>query len=182
MESNIRELIAQCKKGQPKAQQQFYAQCYKLVYNTCLRLLNHTAEAEDAMQETFIKVFEKLDQQNTEESNFFAWLKRIAINTCLDKLRQKRMSLFPLDEKMAGLMSNPIVREEDLTLKVQQVKSAIMSLSDGYRVMLSLILLEGFDYEEVSEVLKITPSAARTQYSRGRQKLLAALSGKIINE
>ena len=175
MEFNIRELVAQCKKGQPKAQQQLYAQCYKPVYNTCLRLLNHTAEAEDAMQETFIKAFEKIEQQNDEESNFFVWLKRIAVNTALDKLRQKRMWLCPLDESLTCEAQSAAVREEDLTLKVQQVKNAIMSLSDGYRIVLSLRLLEGFDYEEISEILKITPVAVRSQYSRGRQKLLTEL-------
>jgi RNA polymerase sigma-70 factor (ECF subfamily) len=175
MEFNIRELVAQCKKGQPKAQQQLYAQCYKPVYNTCLRLLNHTAEAEDAMQETFIKAFEKIEQQNVEESNFFVWLKRIAVNTALDKLRQKHMWLCPLDENFPCEAPSAAVREEDLTLKVQQVKNAIMSLSDGYRIVLSLRLLEGFDYEEIAEILKITPVAVRSQYSRGRQKLLTEL-------
>lgn len=175
MEFNIQDLVAQCKRGQPKAQQQLYAQCYKPVYNTCLRLLNHTAEAEDAMQETFIKVFEKIGQHSGEESNFFAWLKRIAVNTALDKLKQKRFLSFPLDENMAAEVPNTSVREEELTLKVQQVKNALMRLPYGYRVVLSLKLLEGFDYEEISEILKITIFAARTQYSRGRQKLLKML-------
>ena len=177
MEFNIQDLIAQCKKRQPKAQQQLYAQCYKPVYNTCLRLLNHTAEAEDAMQETFIKVFEKIEQYGGgEKLSFYAWLKRIAVNISLDKLRQKRLLLFPLDENLAAEIPSTTEREEDLTLKVQQVKNAIMRLSDGYRITLSLVLLEGFDYEEVSEILKVTPVAVRTQYSRGRQKLIEQLT------
>ncbi|MDR2937600.1 MAG: RNA polymerase sigma factor [Prevotellaceae bacterium] len=175
MEVNIQNLIAQCRKGQPRAQQQLYAQCYKPVYNTCLRLLGHTAEAEDALQETFIKAFEKMALYS-EDSNFYAWLTRIAVNTALDRLKQKRMQLFPLDENMAAEPSTTAVREEELRLKVQQVKNAIMRLSTGYRVVLSLKLLEGFDYEEISEILKITPVAVRTQYSRGRQKLLEMLN------
>lgn len=146
------------------------------MYNTSLRILNDTAEAEDIMQESFLDAFRQLESYGAEGS-FGNWLKRIVINNSLDALRKKKETL-SMDEGHFDLPEPPEERnEEEIMMQVQEVRDAIAQLPEEYRVVLSLFLLEGYDHEEISEILNITNQLSRTRYSRARQKLL-----QIIHE
>jgi len=151
------------------------------MYNTALRILNDTAEAEDVMQESFLEAFRKIDSFR-EVSSFGAWLKRIVINRSLDTLRKTR-NYKSIDEAVEDI---PDSYEEEnyleiLSYKVDLIRKAIHLLPDNYRLVLSLYLLEGYDHEEISQVLDITNNVSRTRFSRGKQKLIEMLQADRNN-
>ncbi len=170
------DIVDGCKTGDQKAQFQIYKLYYKAMYNTSLRIVNDTMEAEDIMQESFLSAFEKIDTYSGTVS-FGAWLKRIVINRSLDAL-SKRKAIFEDIEAHTGIRddgSEETSRQEDLDLKVEEVKEAINKLPDGYRIILSLYLLEGYDHDEIAEILGISSSTSRSQLSRAKQKLVSEL-------
>jgi RNA polymerase sigma-70 factor (ECF subfamily) len=169
-------LIDGCKSGDQKAQFQIYKLYYKAMYNTSLRIVGDTMEAEDIMQESFLSAFEKINTYSGTVS-FGAWLKRIVINRSLDAVNRQK-AIFEDIEKHHELKSVPEDNNgdfEDLDLKVDAVKSAINRLPDGYRIILSLYLLEGYDHDEIGEILSISSSTSRSQLSRAKQKLVSEL-------
>jgi len=170
------DLLDGCKTGDQKAQFQIYKLYYKAMYNTSLRIVNNSMEAEDIMQESFLSAFEKIETYSGTVS-FGAWLKRIVINRSLDALGKKK-AVFEDIESHFGIMDNSpeeSVRNEEIDAKVEEVKEAIERLPDGYRVILSLYLLEGYDHDEIAEILKISSSTSRSQLSRAKQKLIGEL-------
>lgn len=170
------ELIDGCKAGDQKAQFQVYKLYYKAMYNTSLRIVGDTMEAEDVMQESFLAAFEKINTYSGTVS-FGAWLKRIVINRSLDTINRKK-AIFEDIEKHYDLKSVPEEDNGDLEeveLKIEMVKAAINKLPDGYRIILSLYLLEGYDHDEISEILSISSSTSRSQLSRAKQKLINEL-------
>jgi RNA polymerase sigma factor (sigma-70 family) len=173
------DLIDGCKTGDQRAQFQVYKLYYKAMYNTSLRIVGDTMEAEDIMQESFLSAFEKIDTYSGTVS-FGAWLKKIVINRSLDTLN-KRKAVFEDIESHVGIRddsSDDADRYEEMDLKVEEVKEAIDRLPDGYRIILSLYLLEGYDHDEIAEILSINSSTSRSQLSRAKQKLIGELTGK----
>jgi RNA polymerase sigma factor (sigma-70 family) len=173
------DLLDGCKSGDQKAQFQIYKLYYKAMYNTSLRIVNDTMEAEDVMQEAFLSAFEKIDTYSGTVS-FGAWLKKIVINRSLDALG-KRKAIFEDIGSHTDIRDNSpddSVRNEDVDVRIGEVKDAIEKLPDGYRVILSLYLLEGYDHDEIAEILKISSSTSRSQLSRAKQKLISELRKK----
>ncbi|MCE1198865.1 MAG: sigma-70 family RNA polymerase sigma factor [Marinilabiliales bacterium] len=160
-------LIDRCKLQDKEAQFRLYQLYYRSMFNTSLRIVNDRNDAEDIMQESFLTAFQKIDGYLGEVS-FGIWLKRIVINRSLDYLRKRRVIF---EEVRADL---PLQEEEDpneVEYQAEEIRKAIPLLSDNYRTILSLILLEGYDHEEVSEILDISHAASRTQYCRAKQSL-----------
>ena len=169
------ELVERCKLGDTAGYETLYRQYAKAMYNTSLRIVNNTADAEDVLQEAFLDAFRSLNDFHYH-STFGAWLKRIVINKSINVLRKRKMYLVELDQTNAhAIMEDEKLDEQDLQFKVEQVKKAIQKLADGYRTVLTLYLLEGYDQEEISEILGITHNTVRTQYIRAKQKLLLIL-------
>ncbi len=163
-------LIDKCRKGDQKAQFEIYRLYYKAMFNTCLRIVNDRAEAEDLMQEAFLGAFEKLDSYNANAS-FGAWLKRIVVNKALDSLKKKKLLLDKLDDYPHIINDEDFDIEKGKSKSVEQIKKAILQLPDGYRIVLSLYLLEGYDHDEIAEILNITASGSRSQLTRAKKKL-----------
>jgi len=174
-------LIEACKKGERAAQFKIYKLYYKAMYNTSLRIVKDTAEAEDVMQESFLVAFRKLDHYSGE-GTFGSWLKKIVINNALDVIRSRREQTsidemgidFPYEEDQ--------LTEEETQLKVQEIKMAINKLPEEYRIIISLHLLEGYDHEEISEILHISYNNSRTRFSRARQRLLRIIQDSRLKE
>ncbi len=165
------DLINACRAGDRKAQFKIYKLYYKAMFNTSLRIVNDTAEAEDIMQESFLDAFRRLDSYSGEGS-FGMWLKRIVVNNSLDSLRKKK-EIVSIDEEQVDLPDpGDTYDEEAIQYQVKEVKDGIARLPEEYRVIITLFLLEGYDHEEISEILGITNQLSRTRYSRARQKLL----------
>ncbi|MCH2195056.1 sigma-70 family RNA polymerase sigma factor [Kordia sp.] len=168
------ELIEKCKNNDRKAQLRLYRQYCEGMFVVANRFLKHTEDAEDAMQEAFINAFKKIDQY-TAEVSFGAWLKKIVINKSLDKLRAKQNYYISIDEAQLEVVveEDNWQTRDDTTL--EEVKAEIEKLPDKYRVVLILFLLEGYDHQEISEILNISSTASRTQLLRGKKKLQEAL-------
>lgn len=155
------------------AQMQIYSTFYKRVYNACYRVLYDSLEAEDAMQESFLKAFSSLDNYKNSVP-FEAWLVRIAINTSIDKLRKRNLETVDFNENINYDMvdSDDSEEWEQILDRVEQVKTAITKLPESSRLIVNLYLIEGYDHEEISEILNIAPGTVRIQYMRAKQKLL----------
>lgn len=155
------------------AQMQIYSTFYKRVYNACYRVLYDSLEAEDAMQESFLKAFSSLDNYKNSVP-FEAWLVRIGINTSIDKLRKRNLETVDFNEniKYDIVDSDDSEEWEQILDRVEQVKTAITKLPESSRLIVNLYLIEGYDHEEISEILNIAPGTVRIQYMRAKQKLL----------
>ena len=141
-----------------------------------MRIINNETEAEDAMQEAFLKAFTKIDTYKGEVS-FGAWLKKIVINRSLDYLKKRKVKFEEIKEKTNQIIDYQM---ETKQVNVQMIKDAIQKLPDGYRVVLSLYLIEGYDHEEISEILGISNSNSRTQFLRAKNKLREILKDKEV--
>ncbi|GHT38476.1 ECF RNA polymerase sigma-E factor [Bacteroidia bacterium] len=169
-------MIKRCLDGDRRAQMHLYSAFYKRVFNSCFRILRDKGDAEDAMQESFVKAFSRLRQFDGAVP-FEAWIVRIAINTSIDRLRESRLEVVDCDEtRLEGFEDS---REEDdweHTLeRAAQVKAAIERLPDASRIIVTLYLLEGYDHDEIAQILNITGGTARIQYMRAKQKLIQLL-------
>jgi RNA polymerase sigma factor (sigma-70 family) len=164
-------LIERCKSGDSIAQEEIYRRYAKNMYNTAYRILAHQAEAEDVLQESFLEVFTKLNEWRGD-STFGAWLKRIVVNRSISLLRKRRIELIESEE-----VENIADEHNEFELEgigeqlITWIKNGIEKLPEGYRVVLSLYLLEGYDHVEISEILNISESTSKTQYSRAKDKL-----------
>jgi len=144
------------------------------MYNTSLRIVNDTAEAEDIMQESFLDAFRRIDTY-TGEGSFGSWLKRIVINKSLDALRKNPETLSLEESQLDFPEPDDDNNEEDIRIQVKEVKEAIKMLPQEYKIIISLFLLEGYDHEEISGILNISNNLSRTRFSRAKQKLLSLL-------
>lgn len=169
------ELVERCKRGDNLAYKELYQRYSKAMFNTCLRILNNAAEAEDVLQESFTEAFRNVNSFE-QRTSFGGWLKQICVNRCINQLKKRRIDLVDI-EKLNGYDNLPdsTVDESEIILKVESVKKAIMKLPDGYRTVINLYLLEGYDHEEISQILNVAESTTRTQYMRAKQKLLQLL-------
>ena len=168
-------LIERCVKGDKKAQFELYKKYAGAMYNTSYGILKNSAEAEDAMQEGFLKAFLHINTYSGTVS-FGSWLKKIIINTSLDALRKNKIEFENFEDiKHPGSEEIGIDEESITNYKVEQVKKAIGLLPDGYRIVLSLYLLEGYDHDEIAEITGISASTSRSQLVRAKKKLLELL-------
>lgn len=166
------DLIDACCQGDAKAQFEIYKLYYKAMYNSCLRIINNTQEAEDVMQEAFLSAFDKINSYKGEVS-FGAWLKRIVVNRALDFLKKNKIDSLPLDERINQLSEEEDRLENiDIENDVVEIKKAIELLPSGYRIVLNLYLIEAYDHEEIGEILNISASTSRSQYNRAKKKLI----------
>ncbi|RHJ80027.1 RNA polymerase sigma factor [Parabacteroides sp. AM08-6] len=170
MEETTAHLIEGCRKGSRSAQLALYKQFARRLYVACLRIVGNAPEAEEAMQDAFLKVFTRLDQYHDGQC-FEAWMHRIAVHTAIDYVRRQT----PEAEELSDNYIEPVtdeIDEETIRYSVDQVKKACCQLPAGYRVILSLYLFEGYDMEEIASILQIKPPSVRSQYLRAKRKLL----------
>lgn len=176
MEKNSQDiitLITLCKENNRNAQFEVYNRYYKTMYNTALRIVKDSNWAEDIMQECFLKAFTKLDTFKGEVT-FGAWLKRIVVNDSLDNYKKiNRNATSPLEDTLYKTEDqNNDGNDIDFNnLKVQQVLAGIKSLKDSYRIALTLLFIEGYDQEEICEIMLINPGNCRALISRAKESL-----------
>ncbi len=147
------------------------------MYNVGYRITRSEEDAEDALQEAFISAFKNMDRYRGD-ATFGAWLKRIVINKAINALNKRKFDPFPEDDRWdVPEEEAPVVYADDLT--VERVKRAIDQLPDGYRTVLSLYLLEGYDHQEIGEILGISESTSKSQLNRAKSKLKEFLTATI---
>ncbi|MCW5517488.1 RNA polymerase sigma factor [Muriicola sp. Z0-33] len=177
--THTEDLLQLCLEGKQTAQLEIYNRYYKAMYNTAVRIVKDSAEAEDVMQESFLNAFTKLSTFKGDVT-FGAWLKRIVINNSIYHYRkQQKKQEVNLDDIMYKVEDNDEVgRDHSGTeLKAQKVLETMKRLKDNYRISLTLHLIEGYDYEEVSQIMDISYANCRTTISRAKE----SLRKKMIN-
>ena len=176
----VPELVARCLLGDRRAQYDLYKRYAKAMYNVCKRIVGHDAEAEDVLQDAFVDAFGNLHRFRGE-STFGAWLKQIVVNRAVGCLRARRLPLvstYTLDNESFDRADDVSgIDESQLQYDVEQVQKAVARLPDGYRVVLTLYLFEGYDHDEIGQILSISESTSRSQYLRAKRKLIS-----VINE
>ena len=163
-------LVEQCKQNNRKAQMALYSQYCEGMFVVAQRYLRNTAEAEDAMQEAFIKAFQRLYQFKGDVT-FGSWLKRIVINTCLDAIKARKMELYSINEEVLSFADDEDNWSVDEDTTFEKVQGAIDELSTNYKTIVKLYLLEGYDHQEISQILNISETASRTNLHRGKLQL-----------
>ena len=169
------ELVESCKQGSSLSFKELYLKYTKAMFNTCLRIVNNSADAEDIVQESFIDAFRNIEKFNYQ-STFGAWMKRVVINKSINHLRDKKLKLVDINQTNVNENENEEAFDETgIQYKVEEIKKAVGTLPDGYRTVFTLNAFEGYDYEEISEILKISETTARSQYHRAKKQLLQIL-------
>lgn len=170
------EIVEECKANNRKAQLKLYKQYCDGMFCVAMRFLKNSDDAEDVIQESFIKAFQKIHQFKGDVT-FGAWLKRIVINKSIDFLKSKRQKMIELDESFMS-----IATDDDWTVDVginlDEIKLAIESLPEKYKYVVMMFLMEGFDHNEIAQVLDLTPSNCRTRLLRGKGLLKELLKNK----
>lgn len=141
------------------------------MYNCAYRILSHSAEAEDVIQEAFLEAFTRINEFR-EDASFGAWLKRIVVNKCISIIRKRKIDF--VDEQVLDVFSYNVELEfdtNDSSKIIELIKMGINELPIGYRLVLSLYLLEGYDHVEIAEILNISESTSKSQYLRAKNKL-----------
>ncbi len=147
------------------------------MYNICFRMMNNREEAEDLLQEGFSEAFHRLNSFRYE-SAFGAWLKRIMINKCINELKRRKADLVYTENLYAVDIPEEIEDCQETNLSVQAIQRAMNSLAEGYRVVFSLYLFEGYDHSEIAEILNISESTSKSQYMRAKNKIKEILENK----
>lgn len=174
-----RSVIDACKKGDTIAQYTLYNQYSKAMYNLAYRMMNNREDAEDILQESFADAFRKLASFRFE-SSFGAWLKTIIINRSINKLKKKKTELFTnyLPDKEAYDQADT---DDSFKGDAKKVFKAIEKLPNGYRIVFTLYLLEGYDHSEIAQILRISESTSKTQYLRAKMKLKQLLAEEDLS-
>jgi len=163
------DLIKRAMQNEQSAQFELYKKYNAAMYNTAIRITGNTALAEDALQESFLSAFRSLVFYRGE-STFGAWLKRIVINTSLS-LAKKESNWTLTDDVPEEAETSEGEEEWEGDYNIEDVKRAIHKLPDGFRSVLTLYLMEGYDHKEIAEILDITESTSKSQYKRAKDKL-----------
>lgn len=169
---NTEQLIERCLIQNQEAQLEIYNRFYKAMYNTAYRILKDTQEAEDIMQEAFLSAFTKMHTlENT--ATFSAWLKRITINLSIGALKKSnRLQKVSMDTISYSLSETEETDEiGDTQIKAEEIIKSLQKLKPSYRIVLSLHFIEGYDYDEISEIMSLTQGNVRTLISRGKDSL-----------
>jgi len=166
-------LIEECRQGSSKAQFRLYNQYAKAMYNLAYRILNNREDAEDMLQEAFVDCFRNLSTFRFE-STFGAWLKKILVNRCINQLKKKKIDLTLCENLPADIYEE----DNEVVYDTTKIFKGIEMLPDGYRVILTLYLLEGYDHSEIAQILGISESTSKSQYSRAKDKLRSIILTK----
>jgi RNA polymerase sigma-70 factor (ECF subfamily) len=167
------ELIALCRRGNATAYTALYNQHSAAVYSSILRLIEHTGEAEDILQETFVAAFKGIDGfKNT--GSFAGWVKRIAINKSVDCIRKRKMKFVEFETALIS-EEDEITDEAEFEYTMDAVNDAIEALPETYRTVFNLFAVENIPHAEIAQMLGMEHTTVRTQYHRAKHKILSTL-------
>ena len=175
------DLVVECRNGSRKAQNELYKLYSRAMFNIAMRIVNNEEEAADVLQEAFIDAYTRIADFR-QESTFGLWMKQIVINRAISQIRKRKMELIPIDDTdVESIPDDEVSDNSEFEMQVRQVQAAIQQLPDGYRLVLTLYLLEGYDHEEISQILRISENTSRTQFMRARRKLVELLRNQGIS-
>ena len=168
---NEQELIEGCRKGKSSFQKALYDRYSRKMMVVCLRYSKTTAEAEDILQEGFVKVFQGI-QNFRQESKLETWITRIMVNTALNQQR-KKLYLFPMvDVEELDLPQNEVSVSG---IHFAQLLEMIQSLPQGCQIVFNLFAIEGYNHKEIASMLGISEGTSKSQYARARTLMQSKL-------
>lgn len=173
MQQTNQNIIKGCKAGNRKSQMRLYDDYCSAMYNIACRYLPNNEDAKDAMQDGFIKAFANIDKYKPTFT-IGSWLKRIVINQCLDVLKKRKLHFEEITDAEIFIENETDWHFEPQITKGEIIE-AIAELPQKYRLVIQLYLIEGYDHEEVSQILDIPIKTSRTHLRRGKEKLKAFL-------
>ena len=159
------DLIRGCLEDNRRMQEELYCRFSPRMYAVCLRYAGNAEEAEDILQEGFIKVFKKLDSFRSEGS-FEGWVRRIFVNTAIEHFRRKRY-LMPVTEKEEKTIEGKYISVLD-ELAEKDILSLVQELSPGYRTVFNMYVVEGYTHKEIADMLNISEGTSKSQLSRAK--------------
>ena len=160
------QLINNCKKNDTSAQSQLYKLFSSKLFSICLKYSRSYAEAEDNLQDSFVTIFKNIDQYN-KKGSFEGWIKRITINTALQKYRSKGVFNIINEENIEDV----IIEIDDDDLSIDYLLKIIQELPDRYRLVFNLYVLDGYSHKEVAEMLDISIGTSKSNLARARMIL-----------
>lgn len=171
---NTKQLIQQCQLNNYSAQLQVYNAFKNMMFGAAVRILKSREEAEDVVQDSFIKGFQKIHQLK-DDANLGAWLKRIVINKSLDVVKEKKKIVWVDETQIIDTDFETQKDEVNTTISIEFIKDCIQKIKEKYRIILVLYMIEDYNHREISELLQIKESTVRNQYKRGKDQLLALI-------
>lgn len=168
---NLEKVILGCIKGRRKAQVQLYKQYAPMLLSVCTRYVADRSEAEDILQESFLKIFKKIKDYSAK-GNFEGWLKKITINTAITHFHKEKKHYYheeidEINESVAGVSLSP-----DKVYDALELTTLLKKMPEGYRVIFNLYAIEGYKHREISEQLNIEESTSKSQYLRAKKWLI----------
>jgi RNA polymerase sigma factor (sigma-70 family) len=174
---DIHSLVKKCLQGNHKAQYDLYHAFSKAMYNTCLRFLSDSRDAEEALQNAFILIFKNMESFRGD-ATIGAWIKKIVIYQCINKLKEKNLVYQDLSSHHFEIPDKESNYEQQLEYNqsmIPIITEAVAALPTGYKTVCNLYLFEGYDHEEIANILNISVATSKSQYSRAKQKIRETL-------
>lgn len=168
-------LVQRSQTGDRSAQNELYKLYVNAMYNICRRMLCDPEEAKDVLQDSFVDAFSRIKTLKNEVT-FSAWLKRIVVNNCINYLKKKRLATSKWDESIEKPEDTSDHEDDFRKEEIQKVLKAIDQISEGCRVVLNLYIFEGYDHKEIGQILNISESASKAQYSKAKAKIRKLLA------
>lgn len=159
------DLIRGCIEGNRRMQEELYRRFSPRMFAVCLRYAGNAEEAEDILQEGFIKIFKKLDSFRSEGS-FEGWIRRIFVNTAIEHFRRKRY-LMPVTEKEENTIEGKYTSVLD-DMGAKDIMALVQELSPGYRTVFNMYVVEGYTHKEIADILGISEGTSKSQLSRAK--------------
>lgn len=163
---NLQQLIEQCKQKNAKAQETLYKKYSRVLFGICLKYSPNKAEAEDSLQDAFITIFNRIEQFQGKGS-FEGWMKRITVNTVLQKYRKKKV--FDITDE--GQIEDAAVEVEQTNIPLDFLLSIIQELPERYRLVFNLYVLDGYSHKEIGEMMGISDGTSKSNLARARMIL-----------
>jgi RNA polymerase sigma factor, sigma-70 family len=175
------KLLKDCRKHKQQAMMTLYEHCCNEVFNASFRIVCNEQDAEEITQDSFLKAFGEIGKFSGSEKSFVSFVKTIAINRSIDNYRKHKN-----DPILVPIENEPDVQDETeenaMKFTIEQVKKSMEMLSRGYKIVLSMHLLDNLDFYEIAQMLKIHPSTVRSQYVRAKNRLKELITDSQTTE
>jgi RNA polymerase sigma-70 factor (ECF subfamily) len=174
------EIVAGCLKGKRKAQEELYNLYGSRMFGVCLRYTQNRMEAQDVLQEGFVKVFKNIESfKNLGENSLGNWIKRIMVNTAINFLRDQKKHRYMMDVDIADNMSDET--EDDFftelisLVSTDEILEIVQKLPNGYRMVFNLFAIEGYSHAEIADELRISVNTSKTQLFKARLSIVSEI-------
>ena len=171
---NIADLVSNCRKGSRSAQYRLYLMYSGSMFSICRRFIDNSADAEEILQDSFVKAFTKIGKLK-DNSKFGSWLKKITINECVNFIKKKKIVFEEFSDSIQNIAYDD---EQKFNINPELVNKEIANLPDGCRVIFNLYLIENYKHKEIAKMLNITESTSKSQYQRAKQLLKNRLTSQ----